>query len=68
MREKAEFLLDLSIENTKVKKKDLKMDWSNERLLRAMKMLIYFSEVLPLQFINHYKDSNVIYEMLLGKE
>lgn len=48
MREKAEFLIDLAIENTKVKKKEMKVDWGNERLIRAMKMLVYFSVVLPL--------------------
>lgn len=68
IREKADFLIDLTLHNSKDKTKNVKVDWSDERMNRALRMLIYFSEVLPVSFINHYKESDVIYEVLLGKE
>ena len=54
-REKAEYLYELIMLHNR--KKSV-LNWSNTRLRNALKMLIYFSEVLPKKYINevhHFK-------------
>ena len=55
IRKKAEHLFDLIM--LKNRKKDL-LFWNNQRLKECLKMLIYFSEVLPKKYTNeveHFK-------------
>lgn len=49
IRKKAEHLFDLIM--LKNRKKDY-IFWNNQRLKESLKMLIYFSEVLPKKYIN----------------
>lgn len=46
----------------------MRVECANERLIRAMKLLIYFSEMLPLWFMNHYMDTDTMYQVLLGRK
>ena len=55
IRQKAEHLFDLIM--LKNRKKEF-IFWNNQRLKECLKMIIYFSEVLPKKYINevmHFK-------------
>lgn len=43
----------------------IKIEWSNERLIRAMKMLLYFSAVLPQSFMNFYASNQELQEKIV---
>ena len=36
-----------------------KLEYANDRLVRALKLLLYFSVVLPAAFMNYYEDDPV---------
>ena len=44
------------------------MESSNDRLMRAMKLIIFFSEMLPVWFMNHYMETDTMYQVLLGRK
>ena len=60
-RLKAEYLYDLIMLHNRKKNH---LNWSNLRLRDALKMLVYFSEVLPKKYINevhHFKGIQIQY-------
>lgn len=70
VREKAEYLYDLVLkrnlqkddelnESFKKKLNEEKLEFANGRLVRALKLLVYFSVVLPGAYMNYYENESV---------
>ena len=52
---KADILVDIVLgEHMKEKSKDDILKWHNPRLIRAIKHLIYFSEVFPKKYMKNF--------------
>ena len=80
VKEKAEFLLDLiqirhlnneveTHDDDDTKRKDNeKIDFANERLIRALKLIVYFSVVLPGTFMSYYQNDDVFQKIIFHRE
>lgn len=56
---KAELLFDLVTSEAKARDGKAELIWTNKSLKEAIRLIIYYSEILPKQYIQHYKDDNI---------
>ena len=47
---------------------ELRLDYENARLIRALKLLVYFSVVLPGTFMNYYENDDVFQDIVYSNE
>ena len=84
VREKAGYLMDIVMmkdrekekskkNNSKSTKKikfvvEEKLEYANNRLIRALKLLVYFSVVLPGAFMSYYKNEELYQDVIFNNE